>query len=82
MFGSIFLLLQRGVRDFHQYLRSFDLVFFFFTKSSRYLMTDDIVLLERAQNYPVESLGIPCLEYYHSADESSFFKKKKNGIIT
>lgn len=39
-------------------------------------MTDDIVLLERAQNYPVESLGISCLEYYHSADESSFFKKK------
>lgn len=32
MFGSNFLLLQRGVWDFHQYLRSFDLVFFF-TKS-------------------------------------------------
>lgn len=58
MFGSIFLLLQRGVRDFHQYLRSFDLVFFyiFFTKSSRYLMTDDIVLLERAREL---SGGIP-----------------------
>ena len=56
MFGSTFLLLQRGVRDFHQYLRSFDLVLFFFTKCSRYLMTDDIVLLERAREL---SGGIP-----------------------
>lgn len=54
MFGSNFLLFQRGVWDFHQYLRSFDLVFF--TKSSRYLMTDDVVLLERAREL---SGGIP-----------------------
>lgn len=46
MFGSNFLLLQRGVWDFHQYLRSFDLVFFS-QKVPRYLMTDDVVLLER-----------------------------------